>query len=459
MDLHLVLDRSQPLRAQLEQQVRDGIRRGRLRPGTRLPPSRLLAEELGISRGVVVEAYAQLTAEGYLLTRGSGGTRVAATIAPVPPSAAQPRPRRRFDLRAGLPDPALFPRRAWSAASTVVARDLPDAALLYGPAQGQRGLRRALLGYLGRVRAVVAEEDQTLITCGASHAFALLWSALRASGARRVAHEDPAWERIPATIAHAQLDPVPVRVDAHGLSVAELYASDAQAVVVSPAHQYPTGVIMHPARRAQLIRWARETGGLIVEDDYDAEYRFGSRPIAPLRSFAPDNVAYVGTTSKILAPALRLGWLLVPPALAEAVSAEHAVSQTQPSVLNQAAFATLLEEGDIDRHLRRTRRTYRQRRSALMSALQTFIPSLRVTGGAAGLHLMGWLPRGMSESELVAEAGLQGIGLDGLHTACRVARELGPVLVLGYGAINADAIAPAISRMAELEAWRAQDGN
>ena len=384
MDLHLSLDRRRPLRAQLEQRLREAIRSGRLRPGVRLPASRLLAGELGVSRGVVVEAYAQLTAEGYLQTRGSGGTRVAPTLQPA--LHRIPRPQRvRFDLRPGLPDSSLFPRRAWVAATTTVLRELPDAALLYGPSAGQRRLRRAITTYLGRTRAILAGEDQTFITCGASHALSLLWSGLRDRGVERVAHEDPAWERIPATILQAGLEPVPVRVDSRGLSVRELQAADAQAVVVSPAHQYPGGAVMHPSRRERLLAWSRETGGLIVEDDYDAEYRYGTLPPAPLRSADAAHVAYVGTTSKTLAPALRLGWLIVPPHLAETVSAQHAVSYAQPSVINQAVFASLLENGEFDRHLRRTRIIYQARRRALVAAVERFAPGLRLTGGAAGL--------------------------------------------------------------------------
>ena len=450
MDLHIVIDPRRPLRAQVEKQLRDGVVAGRLKSGVRLPPSRLLARELGISRGVVVEAYAQLTAEGYLVTRGSGGTRVAPGV-PQPVSIRQraTTSRRRFDLRAGLPDPSLFPRRTWSAAYGAAVRELPDAALLYGPVQGQRRLREALTAYLGRARAIAADADHTFITCGASHALVVLWHALRQRGVRTVAHEDPVWDRVPATIAHAGLRPVPVRVDGRGLSVADLYAVEAQAVVVSPAHQYPTGVLMHPTRRLELIKWARETGGLIVEDDYDAEYRFGARPLAPLRSIAADRVAYVGTASKVLAPALRIGWLLVPADLARLVAAQHAVSHAQPDVIDQAAFTTLVESGELDRHLRKTRAVYRERRATLLAALTGAMPTLRVSGGAAGLHLMVWLPRQLSEDAVVEAAWQREVAVDGLHSACAVAREFGPALVLGYGGIAESAIPVAIAQLAE----------
>jgi GntR family transcriptional regulator / MocR family aminotransferase len=451
VDLHIFLDPDKPLRAQLEDQLRDGIRAGRLRSGTRLPPSRLLAGELGVSRGVVVGAYAQLTAEGHLVTHGSGGTHVAPGLVR-PHRGSRPRirasRRRRFDLRAGLPDTSVFPRRAWSAAFAAAMRELPDAGLLYGPPQGQRRLRHAITEYLGRARAIAADEDHTYITCGSSHALALLWSALRNMGVHRVAHEDPAWERIPATISQAGLTPAPVRVDGRGLSAADLYRANVQVVVVSPAHQYPTGVIMHPSRRLELIRWAQETGGLIVEDDYDAEYRFGSKPVAPLRSIAPDLVAYVGTASKILAPGVRLGWLVVPSRLADRVTAEHGVTYAQPSVIAQSVFAILLERGEIDRHLRKARDTYRARRAVLLRCLANMMPSLRVTGGAAGLHLLAWLPEFVTEEALVDAAAESEVAVDGLHGACAVSMDLGPALVLGYGAINESVIPVAIARLA-----------
>jgi GntR family transcriptional regulator / MocR family aminotransferase len=244
MDLQIAIDESRPLRAQVEREIREGIRAGRLRAGARLPASRPLAQELRVSRGVIVEAYAQLIAEGYLSARRSGGTRVAGGASrPAPhrsPHHPSP-PRIRFDLRAGIPDLSLFPRRAWHAATVAALRELPDASLSYGPPQGLGYLRRTLADYLGRVRAVLVESDQIFITCGTSHSLALLWHALARRGVRRVAVEDPTWRRIPETIAQAGLEPVAVAVDGAGLVVGDLARLDVDAVVVSPAHQYPTG--------------------------------------------------------------------------------------------------------------------------------------------------------------------------------------------------------------------------
>jgi GntR family transcriptional regulator / MocR family aminotransferase len=451
MDLHIVLDQRKPLRRQLEEKLRSGIRTGRLQPGSRLPASRLLAAELGVSRGVVLEAYSQLKAEGYLATHGSGGTRVAkgAALTQLSPRRGQASRRIRFDLRAGMPDTSLFPRRAWRAAISSELRELPDAALQYGPTAGQLRMREAIVAYFGRVRAVVGDPENLFVTCGSSHALALLWTALRSRGVRRVAHEDPVWKRVPETILGAGLEAVPVGLDGRGISVADIYAADVDAVVVSPAHQYPTGVIMHPGRREQLIEWARSTGGLIVEDDYDAEYRLRHEPIAPLRSIDTDVVAYLGSASKILAPALRLGWLLVPSHLGECVCAAHASAYAQPSIIIQSAFARLLESGELDRNLRSARAIYRARHAAIRSALTRFLPGLRTSGGAAGLHLMLWLPDQLNEDAVIAAVAQRGLAVNGLHEECAVAARLGPALLLGYGGISEQAIPEAISRLAD----------
>lgn len=254
------------------------------------------------------------------------------------------------------------------------------------------------------MRAVRAESEQILITCGSSDALGLLWRTFGHAGAQRVAVEDPSWPRISETITQAGLPAVPLPVDSRGLVVSELDASGARAVVVSPSHQYPTGAVMHPARRAELIAWARRTGGLVVEDDYDAEYRYDGTPIASLQSLAPDHVAYIGTCSKILAPGLRLGWLIVPDRLAGEQATAHGVAYAQPSVITPAGYANLLERGGVDWHLRRTRRVYRARRAALVQALAAELPEVRVQGASSGLHLMAWLPPHADETTVSARA-------------------------------------------------------
>jgi GntR family transcriptional regulator/MocR family aminotransferase len=451
VDIHLALDRANPLRAQLEQELRAAIRAGRLRSGAKLPPSRVLADELQVSRGVVVEAYSQLVAEGYLVARSGDGTRIANGLAQQQPAARAPSaalPRIRYDLRSGVPDLSLFPRREWQSATATALRELPDAALSYGSRRGMRQLRIALSDYLGRARAVVADPERVFITAGATHGMEIVWHTLRARGARRVAVEDPTWWAIRETIAQAGLEAVPIAVDEHGLDVAELERVDASAVVVSPAHQYPLGVVLTPERRAELVAWARRSGSLIVEDDYDAEYRYDREPIASLQGLAPDCVAYVGTTSKTLAPGMRLGWVLVPTHLVGEMAAQHGVMRALPGVLTQAAYATLLERGEIDRHLRRTRRLYHARRNVLIESLARWLPEADVGGAAAGLHLIALLPERVEESAITDAAARRGVAIHALRESCVVTAPRPPALIVGYGLIAETAIPRAVQELA-----------
>ena len=451
VDIHLALDRDAPLRAQLERELRAAIRSGRLRAGAKLPPSRVLAGELQVSRGVVVEAYSQLTAEGYLVARAGDGTRIAEGLAQQPPARrAPPAAARRvvYDLRSGVPDLALFPRREWQGAMATALRELPDAAWSYGSRRGLLQVRIALSDYLGRVRGVVADPQRMFISAGAAHAMSIIWHTLRQRGAKRVAVEDPAWPAIPTTIAQAGLEPVPARVDEHGLDISQLEGIDVDAVVLAPAHQYPTGTVLAPARRAEVIAWARRSGSLIVEDDYDAEYRYDREPIASLQGLAPDCVAYVGTASKTLAPGVRLGWVLVPSHLVGEMAAQHGVTRALPSVLTQAGYAKVLERGAIDRHLRRTRRTYHARRNAMIEALGRWLPEASVSGAAAGLHLIVWLPEAGDEAAIADAAARRGVAVHTLHGDCSVTAPLPPALLLGYGLIAETAIPRAVQELA-----------
>jgi GntR family transcriptional regulator/MocR family aminotransferase len=451
VDIHLALDRAAPLRAQLERELRAAIRGGRLRAGTKLPASRVLADELQVSRGVVVEAYSQLIAEGYLVARPGEGTRIADGLAQQPPASrapSGPAPRIRYDLRAGVPDLSFFPRREWQSAMATALRELPDAALSYGSRRGLRQLRIALSAYLGRVRAAVTDPERMFISASAAHGMEILWHTLRQRGARRVAVEDPAWRAIPETIVQAGLEAVPIPVDEHGLDVGGLGGVDVDAVVLAPAHQYPTGTVLTPERRAAVIGWARRRGALIVEDDYDAEYRYDREPIASLQGLAPDCVAYVGTASKTLAPGVRLGWVLVPTHLVGEMAEQQGVARALPGVLTQSTYATMLERGEVDRHLRRTRRQYHARRNALIEALARSFPQIRVAGAAAGLHLIAWLPEGTDEAAISDAAASRGVAIHGLHQFCAVTAPRPPALILGYGLIAETAIPRAVQELA-----------
>ena len=277
----------------------------------------------------------------------------------------------------------------------------------------------------------------------------IIWHALRQLGVRRIAVEDPAWRAIPNAVEQAGLEVVPIAVDDDGLDVAALESAQVEAVVLSPAHQYPIGTVLAPARRAQLISWARREGALIVEDDYDAEYRYDREPIASLQGLSPDCVVYVGTASKTLAPGLRLAWLLVPSHLVGEVAVQHGVARAMPSVLVQAAYANLLEDGTIDRHLRRTRRRYHARRNALAGALAEQLPDVRVAGASAGLHLIAWLPEGTEELAITDAAAERGVAIHALHQDCALCAPAPPALLLGYGQISEPAIPRAVRELAD----------
>jgi GntR family transcriptional regulator/MocR family aminotransferase len=451
MDIHLAIDRSEPLRAQLERELRAAIRGGRMRAGSKLPPSRLLAEALGVSRGVVVEAYSQLAAEGYLVARSGDGTRIAKGFARRQPVARGPAgaPRIRYDLRPGVPDLSLFPRREWQAAMSDAVRDLPDAALGYAPRGGLRQLRVALSDYLGRVRAVVCDPGQVFIASGVTHALSLVCQVLRGRGARRIAVEDPGTPAVYTTIERAGLEVVPVCVDEQGIEVARLESAEVDAVVLTPAHQYPTGTLLAPDRRTRLIDWARRHGPLVVEYESAAEYRYDRQSIPSLQGPAPDRVVYIGTANTTLAPAVQLAWLVAPHELVGEMAAEHDAAHAAPTVLTQAAYARLLERGTIDRHLRRARCRYQARRDVLIQALAHHMPEATVRGAALGLHLIAWLPDGADETQISKHAADRGVALHTLHQHAMVTAPRLPALLLGYGLLAETAIARAVEQLAE----------
>jgi GntR family transcriptional regulator / MocR family aminotransferase len=429
MDLHLDLD-SLPggsMRARVEHGLRESIRGGRLAPGTRLPATRALCTQLGVSRGVIVDAYAQLTAEGYLHTRRGGGTLVAEALAvPMAATGAIERdPRVRYDLNPFRPALSGFPRTAWLSALGRVLRHVPDERLGYPDPAGMPELRAALAAYLGRVRGVRATPEQVLVTSGLRQGASLLWSVIASNGARRVAVEQPGWRGMGETVSDAGMEVVPVPVDEHGLLVDLLMGELVDAVALAPAHQYPTGAVLSPARRTALVAWARDHRVLIVEDDYDAEYRYDRHPIGSLQGLAPERVVYGGSTSKTLAPVMRLGWLVLPGTLAEQVARAQHRRGGMPSPLHQLAFADLIERGELDRHLRRQRRLYARRRELLLAALERKLPQVSVSGAAAGLYMLVGLPAGVGEQAALEAARAHGLALEGAGAAK-------PALVVGY---------------------------
>jgi GntR family transcriptional regulator/MocR family aminotransferase len=443
-DLFVELDRSRPrgLRSQVEDGLRAAIRDGRLPPGTRLPSSRALAVDLGVTRGLVVEAYEQLAAEGYVTTVQGSGTRVNDVAAPVPGNGPVPdapaAPPLTHDFRSGLPDLGLFPRAAWVRATREAMATMPDAELGYLPPAGLPRLRAAVAAYLGRVRGVACEADQVVVCNGFGHGFSLVLRALVDRGVRDVAVEVPGYDDPRDQIAWAGARVVPVPVDAEGVCTVDLAASPARAVVVTPAHQSPTGVVLSARRRAELADWARMSDGWVVEDDYDAEFRFDRHPVGALQGVLPDRVVYHGTLSKSLAPGLRLGWLVVPPDLLGDVLAARSATDHMTASLIQATFAVFLERGDLDRHLRRSRRVYRERRDALVAALARELPEARVEGVSAGLTAFVTLPPGWDSAEVAAAARRRGIGLYPLADRLADPGLRRRSLVLGYGMFRPD---------------------
>jgi GntR family transcriptional regulator/MocR family aminotransferase len=296
---------------------------------------------------------------------------------------------------------------------------------------------------------VVVEPGHVVVCCAASQALTVLWHVLRNRGARRVAVEDPGWRWQGFTAEHAGLQAVPVRVDAHGLVVSELAAADVDAVVITPAHQYPTGVLMTAERRSALIAWARERQALIIEDDYDVEYRFGRDPVASLQGLAPGLVAFVGTTSKTLAPALRLAWMVPPTHLIDEVENVMLVTGVTPPTLDQIAMASFIEDAALERHLRSMRRRYRAKREVLVGALREHIPAVRISGTAAGLHLLAQLPEGADEHATAMRARDSGVAVHELHRHCTTRAPSPPALLLGFALPSESELTAATRLLAE----------
>ena len=453
-ELLLRLDRTlpEPLGSQLERELREAIRSGRLGTGERLPSSRALAGELGVSRGLVLDCYQQLQAEGYLTTRTGSATRVAAgaCLQPAPPVQAAAPPRLAVDFRPGLPDLSSFPRRDWLWALREAAREAPTDMFGYGDPRGSAALREVLAAYLRRVRGAVADPERLVICSGFAQGLNLILRALARHGVRRVAVEDPGDLDQPAIAARAGLQAIPVRVDQEGVDVASLAASDARAVVLTPAHQSPTGVVLAPQRRQALIAWANDRDATIIEDDYDAEFRYDREPVGAVQGLAPDRVALLGTVSKSLAPAMRLGWIVCPAALAEAIAQEKDLDDRGSPWLDQLALATLVQSGRYDRHLRRMRASYARRRATLVDALTEHAPQVELHGLAAGFHAVAHLPDSLSEPALVSAAGARSIGLYGMSRYRSSGAISPPQLVLGFGNLREGAIAQGITTIRDL---------
>ncbi|MFI5677610.1 MocR-like pyridoxine biosynthesis transcription factor PdxR [Streptomyces cellulosae] len=437
--------------------LREAVRSGRLTAGTRLPSSRDLAADLGVSRGLVTETYEQLTAEGYLRSGRGAGTWVSEAVRAARPRAHDLAPRSpgtRADFLPGSPDLSLFPRAAWAAAQRGVLAELAHQELGYPDPRGLPRLRTALADLLTRRRGVVADPERIVVVSGVTQATALLGFVLRARGVRAVGVEDPGSPQHAELYAAAGVSTVPIPLDDEGLAVGALYGSGVRAVVATPAHQFPTGVAYSARRRAELLDWARSVDGLVLEDDYDGDFRYDRAPVGALQGLDPEHVAYTGSVSKSLAPGLRLGWLLVPDSLVEEVVARKRTLDLGHPSLDQALFARFVERGDHDRHLRRCQRAYRERRDALVAALEEHFPGTEVTGIAAGLHVIAALPERYGPQErFLAEAAAAGVAVrplsDCAHTRVETDGKGDVRLVLGYAQLSPARIRDGVRAMAE----------
>jgi len=450
LDLHLELAGPR-VRAALEDALRQAVQTGRLAAGTRLPASRTLAADLGVARNTVADAYGQLVAEGWLTARQGSGTHVAEhgpaggapRIAGAGVAAEHAAPR--YSLKPGLPDLSDFPRAAWLSAARRAIAAAPSAAFGYGDPRGRPELRAALASYLARARGVRATADQIVICSGFTQGLSLLSRVLAASGVAAMAVEAYGHQHHREVIEAHGLPARPVPVDAHGAVLDQIPAR--AALLLTPAHQFPLGVSLAPERRQQAVQWAARGETVVIEDDYDGEFRYDRRAIGAMQALAPEHVIYAGTASKTLSPAVRLAWLVVPHRLLAGVVSAKCLTDRHGSSLDELTLAELIGSGGYDRHVRRSRLRYLRRRDRLISALGQALPQPRVTGVAAGLHALLNLPDGMGEAEVVAAAAARGLELDSMRSFRPAGIDYPPSLVLGYGTPPAHAFTTAITRL------------
>ncbi|GHD26315.1 GntR family transcriptional regulator [Streptomyces violarus] len=449
-DLHLELSGPGGRRTALIRALREAVRDGRLAPGTRLPPYRSLAADLGVARNTVADAYAELVAEGWLTARQGSGTRVAERAEPLRPAARVPKkapPRARgprHNLLQGTPDISAFPRAAWLASYRRALQQAPNEVFGPGDPAGRAELREALTEYLARARGVRTEPGRIVICSGFAHALRLLFGGGVLRGPLAVEAYGLGFHR--EILAGAGVRTVPLPLDEHGAQVDRLGRE--RAVLLTPAHQFPTGGPLHPARRAAVIDWARARGGLVLEDNYDGEFRYDRRPVGAVQGLDPERVIHIGSVSKSLSPAVRLGWMVLPERYVEDVLAVKGEREAWASVLDQLSLADFVVSGSYDRHVRRMRQRYRSRRDRLVAALAEHAPQVEVTGVAAGLHAVLRLPPG-TEASAVKAAAWQGIALDGLaafrHPDTDMAVSDG--LVVGYATPSEHAYGPAVEAL------------
>jgi GntR family transcriptional regulator/MocR family aminotransferase len=454
-DLHLDLRQaitpgSRGARELLFTALRDAVRSGRLAAGTMLPPSRSLATDLGLARNTVAEAYAELVAEGWLASRQGAGTWVVNTGGAQLP--ARPRGVRvvpTHNLTPGSPDVAEFPRTEWVAAMRRALANAPTEALRMGDPRGQPELRNALAEYLARARGVCASPDSIVICAGVRHAVELLGRVF--GGERPIAVEAYGLFIFRDALAAMGIPTAPIGLDEHGAMVADLDGMDVPAVLVTPAHHSPHGMPLHPSRRTAVVEWAQRTDGYVIDDDYDGEFRYDRLPVGALQALSPERVAYLGSASKSLSPVLRLGWMVLPTDLVEAVIDAEGGSQYYVDGISQLTMADFITSGGYDKHIRRMRMRYRRRRDLLVRALSAF--DIGISGLDAGLNLLLTLPDG-AEHEVLQRAGEAGVAFQGLSlmrhplAGPEVPRPDG--VIIGFGTPAEHAFAAAVDALLDV---------
>jgi GntR family transcriptional regulator/MocR family aminotransferase len=429
-------------------------------PGTRMPSTRVLATDLGVSRRLVVDTYGQLIAEGFLVSKRGSGTRVAQVETPAGPPRVHmdAPPRYDIDFASGTPDLTGFPRDTWLRALRQGLSQASSDLFGYGAPEGIASVRAALSEYLGRTRGVVADPERIVLCSGVTQGIGLIAELVRRRDGLPLAMEDPGFWVHRVVLQHHGIRPVPVRVDDDGIDVGALEETGAGTALTTPAHQSPTGVVLTAPRRAALLEWAR-AGHFIIEDDYDAEYRYDRAPVGALQGLGPDRVIYLGSASKTLAPGLRLGWMVLPPELADPATELKNLADYGNSVMDQVAFAQLLSSGGYDRHLRQMRRRYLTRRNTLLGALRRYLPLATVLGAAAGVHLTVRFPRGYPIEEVVRRAAEMRVRVEPLTLFYADGAAAPPGLILGYANLTESQIIAGIQTLAKASRSRSRSSS
>ncbi|GIQ69052.1 PLP-dependent aminotransferase family protein [Xylanibacillus composti] len=449
-----------PVTSQLCNQLRQKIEYGELAEGTRLPPTRRLAQEFGIARNIAIDAYEQLIAEGYLIGQPGSGTYVAEGIrltatsrsnaempVMIPGIDDQPKAKDLIDFTVGTPDLQSFPRKIWAKYLKTAAETAPGELYDYGDIRGVQELRVEIAAYLHRTRGMRCHSGQIMIVSGSSEGMALIAQAMRPSFAS-VYLEDPTIEFAQHIFFHAHYGITPMEVDASGMRLHEISRfQNGHLMLLTPSHQFPTGSILSIRRRQHAVRLAEQADAYIIEDDYDGDFRLKGVPIPSLHTLNPDRVIYVGTFSKTLAPGMRIGFLVVPPALLGRFAELKENLNLRAQAVPQAALAQFMKDGRLDRHIHKMKGIYRARRNVLVNALkQKFGDWFRIRGDEAGMHVLLEVT-GEPWIDSWQHSAAFGVRVHEVEDYCLLKGKRTHQIVLGYGNVQKEDIETGIERL------------